>query len=110
MPLPPNTAAVHVKRSKKHKDFWFVQGPGGVILSAGPRFDGDTGEATMTKQEIYKEFENIIMLDRHITNPEEYEVANTYLAPDNFEMLVKLDMRKKTLGEMKDKIIESTRG
>lgn len=110
MNTPANTVAVHVRRSKKHPNFFFVEGPGGTILSAGPRFDGATGEKDMTQQEVYAEFEAILMLNRHVTNPEDYETLNTYLSPDNMPMYVELDMRERTLDEMSTKIRESTRG
>lgn len=110
MATPANTVPVHVRRSKKHPNFYFVEGPGGCILSAGPRFDGATGEKDMTQQEVYAEFEAILMMDKHITNPENYETLNTYLSPDNMPMYAELDMRKRTVTEMKDRIIASTKG
>lgn len=105
-----NVVPVEVTRSKKHNQFYFVQGPGGVILSVSPMHDPVTGEKHMSDKERYDEVEKILKGNRHITNPEDYEVTGTYQAPANFKMLADLDMRERTLDEMKTKIIESTKG
>lgn len=110
MPLPPNTVKVYVRSPKDFPNFFFVEGPGGAILSAGPRYDGVDGSKKMSQKEVYDCFEKIIMMNDHIHNPQNYITRNTYLSPDNMFMIAELDMRHKTLDQMKDKIIESTKG
>jgi len=104
-----NVVPVEVTRSRKHPQFYFVQGPGGVILSVSPMHDPVTGEKHMTERERYTEIENILQGNRHQTNPEDYEVVNTYQAPANFQMLSDLDMRHKTLDQMTKVITDSTK-
>lgn len=105
---PDNTVTVDVIKVKD-KPFYATIGPGGTVLSAYPLHDDVTGEKTMTDQEVYQEFEKIIMLDEHIKNPSHYEVLNTYLGPDNMEMYAELDMRQRSADESKNKIIASTK-
>jgi len=106
---PANTVRVDVLKVKD-KPFYAVVGPGGSVVAANPMYDGLTGEKEMTFNEIYREYEKILMLDEHIKNPSHYEVTNSYLAPDNPEMFAKIDMRGRTLEEMAQAIRESTVG
>lgn len=105
---PANTVRVDVLKVKD-KPFYVVVGPGGTVLAANPMFDPVTGDKDMSSQEIYREYEKILMMDEHIKNPNHYEVSNSYLAPDNMKMFAELDMRRKTLEEMADAIRESTK-
>ena len=106
---PANTVRVDVLKVKD-KPFYVVVGPGGSVVAANPMYDGLTGEKEMTSEEIYREYEKILMMDEHIKNPDHYEVSNSYLAPDNLDMFAKLDMRSRTLEEMAQAIRESTVG
>ena len=105
---PANTVRIDVLKVKD-KPFYVVVGPGHTVLAANPMFDAVTGEKQMTQKEVYKEYENILMADKHIKDPNHYELSRSYLGPDNMKMYAELDMRGKTLEEMTKAITESTR-
>lgn len=105
---PDNTVTIDVIKVKG-KPFYATIGPGGSVLAANPMYDPVTGDKEMTQQEVYHEYEKLIMLDEHIKNPDHYEVLNTYLAPDNMDMYAAIDMRKRSAEESKNIILESTR-
>lgn len=105
---PKNTVVIEVVKVKD-KPFYATIGPGGTVLAANPMMDGVSGEKEMTHEEVYKEYEKLLMMDEYIKNPDHYEVLNTYLAPDNMEMFSACDMRRRTLEESKNIIIESTK-
>lgn len=104
-----NDNTVEIKVYKvKDQPFFVVIGPGHTVLSANPMFDPNTGEKGMTRDEVYKEYERILMLDEHIKNPDHYELLNTYKGPANMPMYAEIDMRSKTLDEMIQRIKDST--
>lgn len=105
---PDNTVTIDVVKVKD-KPFYATIGPGGSILAAYPLHNPVTGEKEMTKDEVYKEYEKLIMMDEHLKNPGHYELLNTYLAPDNMDMYAACDMRQKTADESKNIILESTK-
>ena len=98
--VPKDVVQVKVVKVKG-KPFYATIGPGDTVLSANPMFDGVSGMKEMTQQEVYTEYERLLFMNWYTEHPEHYELLNTYMGPPDMDIYAKLDMRKKTLGEMK---------